>query len=109
MEKYGLLIDYHYCTGCHTCEVACQQEHNYAGGQFGVTVTEHITETQNGLAIDYVPFFTDLCNLCRHRVKDGKKPACVKHCLARCMTHGPISELLPMVTDRSKCVLYSLT
>lgn len=18
MEKYGLLIDYHYCTGCHT-------------------------------------------------------------------------------------------
>lgn len=23
--RSGLLIDYKYCTGCHTCEVACQK------------------------------------------------------------------------------------
>jgi Fe-S-cluster-containing dehydrogenase component len=107
MEKYGLLIDYHYCTGCHTCEVACQQEHNYSSGQFGVTVTEYILKNKDGLSIDYVPFFTDLCNLCLHRVKEGKKPACVKHCLARCITHGPLSQLLPMVEEQPKRVLYS--
>jgi len=108
MEKYGLLIDYHYCTGCHACEVACQQENMYSSGQFGVTVTEYILQTRNGLSIDYVPFFTDLCNLCLHRVKNGRQPACVKHCLASCIIHGPISELLPMVADKPKNVLYSL-
>jgi len=23
--EFGLLIDYEYCTGCHTCQVACAQ------------------------------------------------------------------------------------
>ena len=23
-EKYGLLIDYTWCTGCHSCEMACK-------------------------------------------------------------------------------------
>ncbi|RLF04803.1 MAG: oxidoreductase, partial [Thermoprotei archaeon] len=35
MPKYGLLIDYEYCTGCHTCEVACKQEHNLQPDQWG--------------------------------------------------------------------------
>ena len=26
MKKHALLIDYKYCTGCHSCEVACRQE-----------------------------------------------------------------------------------
>jgi serine/threonine protein kinase len=30
MARYGLLIDYEYCTGCHSCEVACQMEHAVA-------------------------------------------------------------------------------
>ena len=25
-EKYGLLIDYTWCTGCHSCEIACKVE-----------------------------------------------------------------------------------
>ena len=45
MAKNGLLIDYDYCTGCHTCEVACQQEHSYPAGEFGIKVTEYILET----------------------------------------------------------------
>ena len=36
MARYGILIDYDYCTGCHTCEVACQQEHDYPVGTNGV-------------------------------------------------------------------------
>ncbi|MCI8468477.1 MAG: oxidoreductase, partial [Eggerthellaceae bacterium] len=26
MTTHALLIDYKYCTGCHSCEVACRQE-----------------------------------------------------------------------------------
>jgi len=41
MARYGILIDYDYCTGCHTCEVACQQEHDYAVGTNGIVVREY--------------------------------------------------------------------
>jgi Fe-S-cluster-containing dehydrogenase component len=37
-EKKGLLIDYHYCTGCHSCEVAYQQKHGFLkDSAFGAT------------------------------------------------------------------------
>lgn len=26
MSGYGILIDYNWCTGCHSCEMACQME-----------------------------------------------------------------------------------
>lgn len=106
MNKQGILIDYHYCTGCHTCEVACQQENMYPAGQSGITVTEHILRIRDGLTIDYVPFLTDLCTLCRSRTVQGLKPACVKHCLAGCMTFGPIDELAREAAKKPKSVMY---
>ena len=106
MKKYGMLIDIHYCTGCHTCEVACQQENRYEAGQFGIKVTEHIQQEKNGLMIDYVPFMTDLCNLCLPRVKEGKKPACVKHCLAACMFFGTADEILEEAKKSKKGMIF---
>ena len=106
MATYGMLIDYQYCTGCHTCEVACQQENGFEAGQFGITVMEYVLQGKHNLLIDYVPFMTDLCNFCLPRVKQGKKPACVKHCLARCMTFGTIDEMATEAKKNTKSVLY---
>jgi Fe-S-cluster-containing dehydrogenase component len=106
MGRNGLLIDYDYCTGCHTCEVACQQEHNYPAGKFGIKVTEYISETSKKVFIYYVPFPTNLCNLCLPRTKRGEKPACVKHCQAECMMFGPIEDLVKEMEKRPKQVLY---
>ena len=106
-SKYGLLFDYQYCTGCHSCEVACQQEHNYPAGKFGITVTEHILETKHGLSINYLPFPTDLCDFCFSRVKNNKKPSCVKHCLASCIEFGPLDELIKNAKELEKSVLFS--
>ena len=106
MATNGMLIDYYYCTGCHSCEVACQQENGYDAGQFGITVTEHILQGKKGLMIDYVPFLTDLCNFCLPRVKQGKKPACVKHCLTKCMEFGTIDDIANEAKKRSKALLY---
>ena len=36
MPKYGLLIDYEFCTGCRACELACKQEHNRPDGERGI-------------------------------------------------------------------------
>ena len=40
MAKHGILVDYEWCTGCHSCEFACQMEHGFPVGQTGVMVKE---------------------------------------------------------------------
>lgn len=40
MPKYGLLINYEFCVGCHVCELACKQEHNRPDGEWGIYVKE---------------------------------------------------------------------
>ena len=107
MPKYGLLIDYNYCTGCHSCEVACQQEHGFPAGKNGIIVTEYEYETFTKLAIDYLPYPTDLCDLCINRHKEGELPTCVKHCQARVIRFGYLGDLVKEMEDRPKMVLYA--
>ena len=107
MARDGLLIDYEYCTGCHTCEVACKQENNLPVGKWGIKVNEMVLETFEKIAIDYIPFPTDLCNLCVQRTKEGIPPACVKHCQAACMELGLTQDLAASMKERSRAVLYT--
>jgi anaerobic dimethyl sulfoxide reductase subunit B (iron-sulfur subunit) len=105
--KYGLLIDYDYCTGCLTCEVACQQEHNHPPGQSGIKVTEFIMKgRKKPVSIDYLPFTTELCVMCARRTRAGELPACVKHCQSQCISYGLISDLAKEMETRSRTVLY---
>jgi Fe-S-cluster-containing dehydrogenase component len=106
-SKNALLIDYNYCTGCHTCEVACQQEHDFPAGKNGIIVTEYVYETPVKVSIDYLPFPTDLCDLCINRYREGQEPACVKHCQAACMRFGSIEELAKEMELRPKMVLFA--
>jgi len=107
VKNYGLLIEYDYCTGCHSCEVACQQEHEYPVGKCGVKVTEFVSKGhKKPVSIDNVPFFTDACDLCASRTSGGEKPACVKHCQSQCMHYGPIDELAAQMDRQSRTVLF---
>ena len=38
--RNGLLIDYEFCTGCQSCEVACKQEHGFGTGKWGIRVLD---------------------------------------------------------------------
>jgi Fe-S-cluster-containing dehydrogenase component len=108
MVRNGLLIDYEYCTGCHSCEVACKQEHGYPAGTWGIRVSEIITEKPSGKhRIDNLPFITEYCDLCAARTKQGESPACVKHCQAWCMYYGRVTDLAVMMEDKPRAVLYS--
>lgn len=98
-EKFGLLIDYEYCTGCFTCQIACCQEHGWPAGLGGIRVQEIVQNLPNDKAyLTYLPFPTELCILCQPRVKRGLKPACVKHCMASVITFGPVEELAKQMT-----------
>ena len=108
MAKKGLLINYDYCTGCHTCEVACKQEHGYPADRWGIMVKDCTRETVDKVQVDFLPFPTDLCDLCAKRIKAGEKDtACVKHCPAACMYYGPIAELAKRMEKKSKTVLFA--
>lgn len=107
MAKNGLLIEYEYCTGCHTCEVACKQEHAYPVGKGGIKVNELITEGAERLRIDYIPFPTEFCDLCGARTNKGEQPACVKHCQAAIMWYGSIGEMSELMEQKPRSVLYA--
>jgi len=109
MVKHALLIDYEYCTGCHSCEVACKQEHNYPVGEGGIKVFEHIQSLNGGrkLYITHIPFPTELCNLCLRRVREGREPACVKHCMANVMKFGTVEEMAKEIEKKPRQVLWA--
>jgi len=107
MERKGLMIHYEYCTGCHSCEVACKQEHNYPVGRGGIHLNEIIVELPDKtLRIDYLPFPTQHCNLCASRTMRGEQPACVKHCQAAIMFYGSLAELAKLMEQRPRSVLF---
>ncbi len=108
MSKNGLLIHYEYCTGCHTCEVAYQQEHDFPAGKCGIKVTEYVYAAQKKpVAVDYLPFPTELCDLCINRCKEGDPPACVKHCQAFCMFYGPIDQLVNKMDGLARSAIFA--
>lgn len=108
-KAYGLLINYEYCTGCMSCEMACAVEHDIPVGQYGIKM-EEIGPWQidkKNWQLDYVPVPTDMCDLCASRLEKGKKPTCVKHCQAFCMKYGAVEELAAeMAAAKTKCALF---
>lgn len=108
MSKFGLLIHYEYCTGCQSCVVACQQEHDFPVGQYGIKVTEYIYEAlKKPVAVDFLPFPTELCDLCINRVREGEQPACVRHCQSFCMQFDTLEKLAAQMEDKSRTVLFA--
>jgi len=106
--RRGLLIDYEYCTGCHSCEIACAQEHHWPAGMAGIRVIEVIQKMPHeGAYLAYLPFPTELCVLCASRTRKGLEPACVQHCMAACMKHGPVEELAREMGRKARMVLWA--
>ena len=99
--KKAMLIDYKYCTGCHTCEVACQKLLGLEPDKFGIKLTQ-IGPDQFGprtWQYEFVPVPTDRCDRCESRDAMGKQPLCVQSCQAGCMYVGELDELTKLITS----------
>lgn len=105
MPRNGLLIQYEYCTGCHACEVACKQEHNFSDGMVGIRVDELVTVGPDKVHVDFVPITTRFCDLCAERTGKGEDPACVKHCQARCMMYGTVADLAQAMENQPRSLI----
>lgn len=108
MPNYGLLIDYEYCSGCHSCEVACKEEHGFPVGKHGIRVFDDGPWQINNRKTNWnkIPIPTDLCDLCADRTAKGKVPTCVHHCLCQAMKYGTIDELCEDLKRKHKQVLF---
>ena len=104
-----MLIDYEYCSGCRTCEIACKQEYQRPEGKLGgVEVMEFIHTLPSGrLYLTNMPHFTKACVFCAGRVKKGLEPACVKHCMARVLTFDTLDNLKKILPQKRKALLWT--
>ena len=107
MPRNGLLIEYDYCTGCHACEVACKQEHNFSDGMCGIRVDELVTVGPDKVHVDFIPITTRFCDLCAKRTGKGELPSCVKHCQAICMMYGPVAELTKEMEKKPRSLIFA--
>lgn len=108
--RYGLLFDMQYCVGCMACTVACKQEHQYDKDTWGIKVNEMIYTKPNGkVMVEFLPFPTDLCNLCAERIVSGEDtvPSCVHHCMTGCISYGPVEDLAKALAEKPRGVLYA--
>lgn len=104
-----MLIDYEYCSGCRTCEIACNQEYRRPAGKLGgVEVQEYIHTLPSGkLWITNIPHFTQACVFCAGRVKKGLAPACAQHCMAKVLTFDTIDNLKKQIPEKRKALLWT--
>jgi Fe-S-cluster-containing dehydrogenase component len=105
MPKYGLMIDYEFCVGCHTCELSCKQEYNRPPEEWGIRIMEIEPEVSGGKEY-FILFPTDKCNLCGKRVAKGLQPACVQNCWAGVMKFGLIEQLSEDMKNKARTVLW---
>jgi anaerobic dimethyl sulfoxide reductase subunit B (iron-sulfur subunit) len=93
----ALLIDYQWCSGCQSCELACRNEHEWNLSSYGIKVLEmgpyDMPDKGGMVEWNYVPATTSLCDLCSCRVDRGELPACELHCLAGAITSGTLATL----------------
>lgn len=109
MSKYGLLVTYKHCNGCHACETACQQAHGYVPEQYGLTITAlgpYFFESGK-VQTDYVATPTAYCDHCTARLTEGKQPACAEACPMDCIAVGELQQLGKQIMEK-KMVLFTI-
>ena len=109
----AILVNYEYCTGCHSCEVACKKELGLDKGEFGIKLSETGPwKYENGIKAGqwewtWNPVITKACDMCEERTAKGKMPMCVQHCQAWCLYYGEAEDLVKKMDGKTRWALYT--
>lgn len=108
----GILIDYEWCSGCHTCEMACAVETTHASfpeGHCGVKVHEEGIYQIAARPVDRHQH-AHLHRPVRpvrgaYGAGEPQEPTCVKHCQAHVLQFGDVEDLAKDLAAKPKQVL----
>lgn len=97
----ALFLNYKYCSGCHSCELACRNELGLGLGEWGIKVHEDgPRQNKDGSwHWNYYAVPTELCDLCAERVAEGQQPSCVQTCLGSALHYGSVEECGKMLEE----------
>ena len=51
---------------------------------------------------DYVPFFTEQCDMCVAKNERGQLPTCVQHCEDECLKFGELKDMVKRLNGKPK-------
>lgn len=90
----AIYIDYEFCSGCRSCEVACRNELGLGLDDFGMRVFEDKPRRNpdGSWHWDYIAYPTELCDMCAPRTEAGRLPSCVQCCQAKVLEYGTVGE-----------------
>jgi Fe-S-cluster-containing dehydrogenase component len=105
----GLLVNYEFCTGCHSCEVACKKYLDLKKSEFGIKICEvgpykyvGPSDLSGKWEWTFTPMLTKACDMCADRVAKKKMPMCVQHCQAWCIQYGNIEDLVKKIDENGR-------
>jgi molybdopterin-containing oxidoreductase family iron-sulfur binding subunit len=97
-------IDHDKCVGCKTCMVACPYGNRYFNDQRQHYFAQGATAYERERTARHPTEVVMKCNFCRHRLKEGKLPACVANCPTVARYFGdlddPTSEVSRLIKER---------
>ncbi|MGI6032052.1 MAG: 4Fe-4S dicluster domain-containing protein [Coriobacteriales bacterium] len=98
----ALFLDYEFCSGCHSCELACRNELGLGLGEWGIKVHEDgpRQNKDDDWHWNYYAIPTELCDMCEQRVAGGELPSCVQVCQGRCLKFGTVEDCAKMLEEK---------
>ena len=110
MARKAMLLNYRSCTGCHSCEIACQVENNLGPGQYGIKLNQvgPWEVSPKKWQYRFFPVLTDQCTLCARRQAEGKLPSCVQVCQANCLQILEADDAARIAAANPKMLLMTL-
>lgn len=104
MTQGALYIDFEYCSGCHSCEIACRTHLGLPKTENGIKVLEDrpYQHADGSWHWDFMAYPTELCDLCEDRIALGKLPSCVQCCQAKVLEYGTIEECSQKLLNKPK-------
>lgn len=102
MSDNALYIDFEFCSGCRSCEIACRNELGIGLDDYGMKVVEDKPRqhADGSWHWDFIAYPTELCDLCAERVEAGELPSCVQHCQAKVLSYGSIGEMAGLLAEK---------
>ena len=99
-----MVLNYAWCDGCHSCEIACQTVNDLPQGQYGIKLNKvgPWEYEPDKWEYSYFTVLTAQCNLCTKRQNDGKLPSCVQHCQSNCLQILDVEDAMRIVANNPK-------